>query len=141
METVAKILDDTLTTTPQDELTKGVEPTPAPKIFKDTCHIDWNNDALKIHNLIRGLSPYPAAWTTITAVDGKELQLKVFAGTPADNLTVPTGKFKIDGDKLYAGFAGNLAYEITQLQLEGKRRMSASDFLLGINPLLYTSFI
>ncbi len=141
METVAKILDDTLTTTPQDELTKGVEPTPAPKIFKDTCHIDWNNDALKIHNLIRGLSPYPAAWTTLTAVDGKELQLKVFAGTPADNLTVPTGKFKIDGDKLYAGCAGNVAYEITELQLEGKRRMSASDFLRGINPLLYTSFI
>lgn len=141
METVAKILDGTLSTTPQDELTNGIEPTPAPKIFKDTCHIDWNDEAIKIHNLVRGLSPYPAAWTTLTAVDGKELQLKVFAGTPAVNVAVPTGKFKIEGDRLYAGCAGNHAYEITELQLEGKRRMSTPDFLRGINPLLYTNFV
>lgn len=141
METVAKILDGTLSTTPQDKLTNGIEPTPAPKIFKDTCHIDWNDEAIKIHNLVRGLSPYPAAWTTLTAVDGKELQLKVLAGTPAVNVAVPTGKFKIEGDRLYVGCAGNHAYEITELQLEGKRRMSTPDFLRGINPLLYTNFV
>ncbi|TFU92303.1 methionyl-tRNA formyltransferase [Barnesiella sp. WM24] len=141
METVAKILDGTLTTTSQDELTKGVEPTPAPKIFKDTCRINWNEDTVKIHNLIRGLSPYPAAWTSLTTVDGKQLQLKVFAGTPADNVNVATGKFKIDGDRLYAGCGGDRGYEIKELQLEGKRRMSTSDFLRGINPQGYIDFV
>lgn len=141
METVAKILDGTLTTTPQEELTKGVEPTPAPKIFKDTCHIDWNEDTVKIHNLIRGLSPYPAAWTSLTTVDGKQLQLKVFAGTPADNVNVAIGKFKIDGDRLYAGCGRDRGYEIKELQLEGKRRMSTPDFLRGINPQGYIDFV
>lgn len=141
METVKKILDGTLTVTPQDELTKGTEPTPAPKIFKDTCHIDWNSDTTKTHNLIRGLSPYPAAWTTLTTTDGKELQLKVFEGKPAGESHIEPGKFLIDGDRLYAGCGGNRLYEIVSLQLEGKRRMSASDFLRGINPTNYTCFI
>lgn len=141
METVGKILDGTLKTIPQDQLTGGVEPTPAPKIFKDTCHIDWNDDVVKIHNLVRGLSPYPAAWTSLTTTEGKELQLKIFEGKPAGSGTLAPGRFKIEGDRLFAGCAGGNLYEITSLQLEGKRRMSTPDFLRGLNPENYTDFI
>ena len=70
IETVDAIIAGTVTTIPQDQLCKGATPTPAPKIFKETCHIDWNNPAEKIHNLVRGLSPYPAAWSTFKK-DGK----------------------------------------------------------------------
>lgn len=141
METVGKILDCTLTTTPQDELTNGIEPTPAPKIFKDTCHIDWNDNVLKIHNLVRGLSPYPAAWTSLNTTDGKSLQLKVFEGKPAGKGNVTPGKFRIDGNRLFAACADGYLYEITSLQLEGKRRMSTPEFLRGLNPENYTDFI
>ena len=78
LETVRHIIDGNLKTIEQDKLTGGVDPTPAPKIFKETCLIDWNNNAEKVHNLVRGLSPYPAAWTTLTTASGDELQLKIF---------------------------------------------------------------
>ena len=77
IETVDAIIARTVTTIPQDQLCQGAAPTPAPKIFKETCHIDWNAPAEKIHNLVRGLSPYPAAWSTFEK-DGKEHQLKIF---------------------------------------------------------------
>ncbi len=134
--TLNKILDGTLTTTPQDELIKDTAPTPAPKIFKTTCHIDWNAQASAIHNLIRGLSPYPAAWSAISTIDGKELQIKIFAGHPAGGIRVGSmpGDMTMEGDRLLVTCGGNTLYEITSLQLEGKRRMSTPDFLRGFNP-------
>ena len=63
LETLQSIVDGTLHTISQEQLlTSGEEPTPAPKIFRDTCRIDWNRNAADIHNHIRGLAPYPAAW-------------------------------------------------------------------------------
>jgi len=100
----------------------------APKIFTETCAIDWNKSANEINNLIRGLSPYPAAFTHL---DGKKL--KIFASTiDLDSSSLSTtGSYKTDG-KQYLKFGCNDGYIcITDLHLEGKKRMKVEDFLRG----------
>lgn len=73
IKTIDDIIAGTLTTTPQDRLLGETEATPAPKIFKETCKIDWTAPAETIHNLVRGLSPYPAAWATLVDGDRKSV--------------------------------------------------------------------
>lgn len=131
LDTVNAILDDSVTPVPQDKLLKG-EPTPAPKIFRDTCHIDLSKTAAEVHNLVRGLSPYPGAWIDITLADGSSITTKIFGTQPT---TMPTpddkkGKPFADDTKLYLGAGDNLV-EVTQLQPSGKRRMTAAEFLRG----------
>lgn len=131
IETVDAIIAGTVATIPQDQLCKGATPTPAPKIFKETCHIDWNNPAEKIHNLVRGLSPYPAAWSTFQK-DGKEHQLKIFetaiTGMQA-NGAIP-GTVKTDKNNIYVACSDNYL-QILSLQQSGKKRMDSSAFLRG----------
>ena len=70
-QTIDNILAGTVTSIPQDQI-KDIPLTPAPKIFRDTCRIDWNQPTKRIYDFIRGLSPYPAAWTTL---DGKSVKI------------------------------------------------------------------
>lgn len=133
LETVRHIIDGNLKTIEQDKLTGGVEPTPAPKIFKETCHIDWNNPAEKIHNLVRGLSPYPAAWTTLTTTSGEELQLKIFKTSVSERTLLAPGSIVIDKNRMYIACSDRLL-EILSLQLQGKKRLDTADFLRGFNP-------
>lgn len=133
LETVRHIIDGNLKTIEQDKLTGGVEPTPAPKIFKETCHIDWNNPAEKIHNLVRGLSPYPAAWTTLTTTSGEELQLKIFETSVSEQTLLAPGSIVIDKNRMYIACSDRLL-EILSLQLQGKKRLDTADFLRGFNP-------
>ena len=78
-KTVDKILDGTITTTQQSVLYENPsELKPAPKIFKETCKIDFNEKAQRIHNLVRGLSPYPAAWCELLDREGNATAIKVF---------------------------------------------------------------
>lgn len=111
---------------------------PAPKIFKETCRIDWNKDAESIHNLVRGLSPYPAAWTTMTDCRNPEqpFDVKVYAtALPEDfpdNVPAP-GTITKTKDRLFAG-TGDGVIEILSLQPAGKKRMDASAFLRGYEP-------
>lgn len=99
----------------------------APKIFTDTCRIDWSQPAANIHNLIRGLSPYPAAFTQL---QGK--MLKIYESEK--ELTTPThapGELHTDG-RTFLKFACADGYvSVKELQLEGKRRMNVADFLRG----------
>ncbi len=133
LETVRHIIDGNLKTIEQDKLTGGVEPTPAPKIFKETCHIDWNNPAEKIHNLVRGLSPYPAAWTTLTTTSGEELQLKIFKTSVSEQTLLAPGSIVIDKNRMYIACSDRML-EILSLQLQGKKRLDTADFLRGFNP-------
>lgn len=131
VETVNAILDGTLTTTPQPT----GEFTPAPKIFKEDCHIDWSKPATEIHNHVRGLSPYPAAWTVLIEKTGRPLECKIFrtALTEQDTEGTPAGTIKTDGKRLLA--AGSDKWlEILELQPAGKKRMAADAFLLGYHP-------
>lgn len=122
LDTLSDIAEGRAVATSQ--LDMDIEPTPAPKIFTETCRIDWTRPAAQIHNLVRGLSPYPAAWTEIEMPDGSVATAKVFATRPVDaeaagSLTVKCG----DGQLL----------EIIELQPAGKRRMEAPAFLRGLH--------
>ena len=125
IDTVEHIIKGDLAPVAQDTLLKGAEPTPAPKIFRETCRIDWTKPAVEIHNLVRGLSPYPAAWTEI---DGDAL--KIYATRLTDVAASSIGKIVIEGKKMFVGTCDNLL-EILELQPSGKKRMKAVDFING----------
>lgn len=131
LDTVNAIIDGSVTTMPQDKFT-GIEPTPAPKIFRDTCHIDTSRTAAEIHNLVRGLSPYPGAWIELTLADGTALTAKIFETKKTDQPTPSdkSGKMFAANGKLCIGASDNLV-EVLTLQPAGKRRMPAGEFLRG----------
>ncbi|MDZ7934242.1 MAG: methionyl-tRNA formyltransferase [Emticicia sp.] len=100
----------------------------APKIFKETCQIDWNWSAEKIHNFVRGLSPYPAAWTLLNDKTCKIYKTEI--GEIADD-SAEIGSFKTDG-KTFLDFRSSTNWiKIKELQLEGKKRMEIEGFLRG----------
>ncbi|TVP45087.1 MAG: methionyl-tRNA formyltransferase [Mongoliibacter sp.] len=100
----------------------------APKIFKETCEIDWSRSAEEIHNLVRGLSPYPAAWTTLEGKNCKIFKTKTIESKTSD---LSIGEFQTD-EKTHLTFqTGSGMISILQLQLEGKKRMDIADFLRG----------
>jgi len=100
----------------------------APKIFKETCEIDWKQSSEEIYNFIRGLSPYPAAWTTL---QGKKF--KIFGAQKLDFAKAGNspGDFETDNKSYLHIQTGGNAIAITQLQMEGKKRMDIKSFLLG----------
>ncbi len=104
----------------------------APKIFKEDCEIDWTQTTEKIHNFIRGLSPYPAAWTLLGDKTLKIFKAEKTAEFDLENEKIST-PFQVSSDgKNYLRFAcQNGAMNILELQLEGKKRMSVKDFLIG----------
>ncbi|MCB0728394.1 MAG: methionyl-tRNA formyltransferase [Ignavibacteriae bacterium] len=100
---------------------------PAPKIFKQDCKIDWNKSSTEIHNFIRGLSPYPAAYTLM---DNKTV--KIFKSTLTDMKSEnEPGSVIVNNKKLFVCTKDKLI-EIHELQLEGKKRISAVDFINGL---------
>lgn len=131
LDTVRHIVAGDLTTTPQAAI-EGVEPSPAPKIFKETCRIDWTRPAAEVHNLVRGLSPYPAAWTTLYAGQTEQGTLKIFTTRLTDTAALRPGAMTVDhdGGRILVD-CGDKALEILSLQAPGKRRMPTADFLRG----------
>ncbi len=133
-ETVEKLLEGNMKFIDQDSLIgKDTQLKHAPKIFKEDCRINFENDAESIHNLVRGLSPYPAAFTTIN-VKGKEMGLKVFEceAEECENHEIP-GKLITDNKKFAKISCKNGYIYLTDVQLEGKKRMKIIEFLRGIN--------
>ena len=124
VKTIAGLAAGTLTGAPQQNPTDLKH---APKIFTETCHIDWNKPTAEIYNLIRGLSPFPAAFTEL---DGKTLKVFRSEKELRPPGTAP-GTHDTDG-KTYLRFATpDGSIRITELQLEGKKKMSVGDFLRG----------
>lgn len=104
----------------------------APKIFKETCTINWHQSAKRVYDFIRGLSPYPGAWTTLVAPDGRETVMKLFRTTKTGRQAdVPTGRISIAKD-CFAISTADEWLEVNELQLAGKKRMDASSFLRGM---------
>src|SRR5690606_4168279 len=96
----------------------------APKIFKNTCKIKWNNDALKIYNLIRGLSPYPTAYTEYKDENGNTLLIKIFnAKLELKEHEQAAGSIDSDNKSFLKVYCHKGLIDITDLQLQGKRRM------------------
>lgn len=99
----------------------------APKIFKETCKINWNQPAVNIHNFVRGLSPYPAAWTVLNNKTYKIFKTEVVhADKPA-----PTGNFVTDQKSFLHVHTSDGIISIRELQPEGKRRMTIEEFFRG----------
>lgn len=134
LDTVRHITAGDLRPVPQNSLAGGDHPTPAPKIFKETCRINWEKCTKEIHNLVRGLSPYPAAWTELIREGSEPITVKVLETAitsqkkPCDNLT--TGTVAIEGSRLWVRAADGWV-EILNLQPQGKKAMRTADFLRG----------
>ena len=103
----------------------------APKIFKETCEIDWTKTAKQVYDFVRGLSPVPGAWTTLVGPDGKETVLKIYKTRKTDRQGQGSGVITTDGKALYISAADALL-ELLELQLAGKKRMQVRDFLNGM---------
>jgi methionyl-tRNA formyltransferase len=127
--TLNGLIADTIQAKPQEETLAILH---APKIFTKDCQIDWQQPVAQIHNLIRGLAPFPGA---LTKVDGKIVKLfstSILHETPKE----PIGSFVTDG-KTYARFACSDGYiQLNDIQWEGKKRMPITDFLRGYKKLL-----
>lgn len=144
VQTVDSIIDKDIELRLQKSFIQGSEVLhPAPKLSRELCHIDWNDSTRHIYNLIRGLSPAPAAFTELTSEGNTPVQLKIFSSEQvtgedyrkmlAENgleNTVP-GTVLSDGKTYMAITTLDGAISITDLQLSGKRRMDIKDFLIG----------
>ena len=103
----------------------------APKLFKNNCEIDWRLPSKRIYDFIRGLSPYPGAWTTLLGPNGKAVDLKIFKTTKTEkNVGMRPGMIVVYKGVLYIT-TGDFLLQIDELQMAGKKRMSARDFLNG----------
>ena len=172
LETIDALIasDGNLPSMAQEELIgEGVELKPAPKIFKDTCRIDFHKPAKQVHDFIRGLSPYPGSWTEIKrkepvvvfmddeAEGGADFKMpdptahpaqkkstakvqvmKIFKSFVSDEYrgAAPVGSLRVEGDHLQVACL-DYWLDIYQLQLAGKKRMEAKDFLNGMKDIAY----
>jgi len=128
VKTVKAVESGRYTENPQEHLTEGMELKHAPKIFKEDCNINWNQPAEKIYNFIRGLSPYPTAYTTLN-----DKMLKVFGAEYelAETGEQP-GEFFSDNRTFLKVSATDGFVHLTDVQLEGKKRMGIQEFLRGV---------
>ena len=132
-ETVDQVLKGDLTAIPQDVMAqKAGELRAAPKIFKDTCRIDWKQNTDQIYNLIRGMAPYPAAWTELVEEDGKRTMVKIYE-TAKEHVGsgLPIGTLSSDGKSFLHVATSDGSIKILSLQIAGKKRMSVDEFLRG----------
>jgi methionyl-tRNA formyltransferase len=105
---------------------------PAPKIFTETCHIQWSKATKDIHNLVRGLSPYPAAFTTLVS-ENKNISLKIFETTYEQKSHQFTPGTLVTDGKNYLNVAANDGFvSLLSVQAQGKKRLPVGDFLRGM---------
>lgn len=105
----------------------------APRIFKEDCHIDWSKPGEQIRNLIRGLSPYPGAWTELTGENGTTLSLKIFFAEFNRVSDLIPGTVLSDGRSMLKIAAADGWLNLADLQLSGKKRMKTDEFLRGFH--------
>lgn len=123
----------------QTGLLAGREPKHAPKIFKEDMKIDWNGDLDTVYNHIRGLSPFPTAWTELKHKDtGECLSLKIFAVERIPGQLNRGVTLESDGKKKLDILVNGGVIRVKELQLSGKKRMSAEEFLRGFHIEEYT---
>ncbi|MBP5797161.1 MAG: methionyl-tRNA formyltransferase [Bacteroidales bacterium] len=134
VETIRRIETNQIQPITQEALAQGAVLKEAPKIFKDFCYIPWEKDCKAIYNLIRGLSPYPAAHTTLRSDTGEVLELKVYAsemelGQPME----PCGTVVTDNKTFLKIAAKDGFIHLTTVQQAGKKAMETADFLRGLH--------
>lgn len=143
IETVDAIIkgDGTVASLPQEEMISvGTTLHNAPKIFKETCEIDWSKTAKQCHDFIRGLSPVPGAWSYVTMPDGRETVMKIYKAqkTERQSIALTNAQYdvrkpllQVEKNRLFIS-ASDLQIEILEVQVSGKKRMAARDFANGL---------
>ncbi|MBW6535620.1 MAG: methionyl-tRNA formyltransferase [Mariniphaga sp.] len=133
LKTVEALAEEKVNPIPQTEIIPENEIRHAPKIFKEDCKIDWTKNLETVRNLIRGLSPYPAAWANLVHKEtGRTVPCKIFFAQPVIAAeTAKPGTIDSDDETWLNVACGNGWLEITDLQLSGKKRLKTSDFLRG----------
>jgi methionyl-tRNA formyltransferase len=129
VKTIQGLADGTLKETPQSEIlnSKSEIAKHAPKIFTETCKIDWSKSVDEVHNLIRGLSPFPGALTYFN-----EKLLKIYRSEKEyKQPSIATGQFETDGKSFLKFACADGFIYVKELQMEGKKRMNVEDFLRG----------
>ncbi len=121
LDAINKIAENSYSTLEQDDTAAS----PAPKIFREDCHIDFNQPAKKVHDKIRGLSPFPTAWANL---DGKKFNIYRSRLGPYAN--IDPGELLVRNQKLLAGCSDGTV-ELLEIQLPGKKRMDTETFLQG----------
>ena len=139
VETIDRLIaaDGNIDSMSQDEMiTTDTVLHSAPKIFKDTCRIDFNQPAKKVYDFIRGLSPYPGAWTEIQKEGGKAQVLKVFKTSKTGKAVAGSvvGTLRVEGKSLQIACADEWL-QLDTIQISGKKRMEARDFLNGMRDI------
>ena len=129
LQTVKDIADGNVHPVAQSVLEQDNTPCPAPKIFKEDCRINWNQEAKKVRDHIRGLSPYPAAWTIMHEGD-EELAVKILDTVMTDKAASQPGRITVENGRMWVDCADR-RLEVLSLQVQGKKRMSAADYLRG----------
>lgn len=133
-ETVDLLLEnESLETIPQEQLyVHESDLRPAPKIFKDTCRIAWKQPLKSIYNFIRGLSPYPAAWTELVSPEGGVQTLKIYQTEMREAThNFPIGSLHTDRKSYLEVAVSGGFLRLLSVQLAGKKRMPIADFLNG----------
>lgn len=132
VETVEAILTGTVKRVPQEEMAVAGELRPAPKIFKETCRIDWNQPVKRVYDFVRGLSPYPAAWTELVQPGGETVVVKIFETEKVETPhSLAPGTLQTDGKTCIRVAAADGFVGIRALQLPGKKRLKTDELLRG----------
>ena len=140
VKTLQDILAGTVKSIPQSEIPAS-ELRLAPKIFKETCRIDWNQPTARVNDFIRGLSPDPAAWTILHTSSGEDQDFKIFSAEPVSCAPAQKpGTIMCDGRKSLCVATADGALRLLEVQIAGKKRMDVCSFLCG-NDLSGCSFI
>ena len=138
LKTVDALAEDKIVPIDQEQLIDHLDSIKqAPKIYKDDCRIDWARDTESVRNLIRGLSPYPAAWTELVHPEKDEiLSAKIYAAS-RDHSSLPAapGTIQTDGKKYLKIACPDGWLSVTDIQLSGKKRMKIDELLRGFHDL------
>ena len=135
LQTVNQIESGNVASIPQPE----GELKPAPKIFKDTCRINFNTTAESVRNLVRGLAPYPAAWIELADTEGNATNMKIYeVSKELCTPTHPVSTLVCDGKKVLKVAVQDGYIHLDQVQLAGKKRMPATDLMRGTDLTQYT---
>ncbi len=134
-KTVEALINKEISAVSQNKLISNAgEIKSAPKIFKDDCKINWHNKTQTVYNFIRGLSPYPAAWTEIADKNGKHFTLKIYKTEKISETHSHNPGTLISDNKTFIKITTSDAYiNISELQLQGKKRMNIKDLLNGFD--------
>ena len=127
----------------QEEMMDGTQLKPAPKIFKDICRIDWTLPSKRIYDFVRGLSPYPGAWTTMRQIGAaEEVVVKIYKTTKCQiaGKGMTPGTLVVEKGKLLV-CTGDGMLEVEQLQKAGKKKMDAAAFINGLHDIEACSFV